>query len=440
MTITPAELFLAGAILLQTAAAIASFRLVRITGRLSAWILISVALLLMAVRRVIPFARALLGDGGAAPDPLNEFIGLLLSGFMLAGITQIGPIFERIFRSERELEKSERRFRSYFELPLVGVAIAAPEGRWLTVNDRLCDMLDFSREELSSMSVEGLTFAEDAEREHDLIRRVLEGKADGFSMDKRIIRKDGTMLWASQAVRLVRGAAGAPDYFVVIIQDITERKGAEDGLRRSLNDKEALLRELYHRTKNNMQMICSLLRLESTQSGNPMVTEEFHTVENRIFSMSLVHEMLYLSRDLSNIDLAEYIGDLSRLLMQSYGIPSGKVTFELDSEAISLPIDRAIPIGLMLNELITNALKHAFPGERNGRIRIRAQRKEGNLVELLIEDDGVGMAGDFETRVSMGINTVRALGEQLGGVVRFGFDGGFACSFSFRNDHIPSRI
>jgi PAS domain S-box-containing protein len=429
------EIFLAGAILLQIAAAVMAFRLIRATGRLSAWIMISIALILMAIRRIIPFARALIDANSPPADPVNEFLGLVLSGFMAAGIAMIGPIFEKIFRSERELKESERRFRSYFDLPLVGVAIVSPDDRWMTVNDRLCDMLGLSRRELAERTVRSLTFREDAERELSLDRGIEEGRAEGYSLDKRFVRKDGETLWASQAIRCVRGVDGSIAYLVLIAQDIAERKRAEEGLRRSLGEKEALLRELYHRTKNNMQMICSLLNLESSHFDDPRITEEFHLIGDRIISMSLVHEMLYVSRDLSSIDLSEYIGDLCGLLAQSYGLTSGRVSIERYLEPVRVPIDRAIPFGLILNELVTNALRHAFPGDRKGWIRIRVSKAAGDLVELVVADDGVGVAPgfDFSSASGMGLMTISALAEQLGGKAAFKRESGVECRVSFLN-------
>jgi PAS domain S-box-containing protein len=438
-----AELFLLGAIILQATAAAMAFRLIRITGRSSAWILISIALVLMAVRRIIPFARMIIGGTSAGVDPLNEFIGFALSAFMVAGIAMIGPIFKRIFRSEEELKESERRFRSYFELPLVGVAIASKDRRWITVNDRLCEIIGLSREELASTTIDAVTFPDDAEAERALDRSVADRLADGYSLDKRFIRKGGEPIWVSQAVRGVGNQDGSLGYLVVIVQDISERKKAEEGLRVSLGEKEALLRELYHRTKNNMQMICSLLHLESSQCNDPRLTEEFQVIEDRIASMSLVHEMLYVSRDLSSIDLSEYIRDLSRLLIRSYEASSrGNVGVEVDLERLSVPIDTAIPLGLILNELITNSLKHAFPGNRKGRIRIGVAREEGSGVRLSVADDGIGVPPefDFQNAKSMGLKTVLALVQQLGGSARFSADPGVACSISFKNAGVEPRV
>jgi PAS domain S-box-containing protein len=437
------EAFLAGAIILQISAAFLAVKLIRITGRLAAWVLISIALVLMALRRIIPLAHALLGTG-PQPDPLNEFIGLLLSGFMVVGIAMIGPIFKKIFRSERELKESERRFRSYFELPLVGVAIVSADKRWLTVNDRLCEMLGYSRQELTATSLAALSCPEDSEREFSLDGSVAERRAEGYALDKRFIRKDGAQLWTSQAMRCVRDQEGAPSYFVVIIQDITERKRAEDGLRKSIMEKDALIRELYHRTKNNMQMICSILNLESAQFVDPKVVEEFHLIGNKIISMSLVHEMLYISHDLSSIDLVDYIADLCRLLAQSYQESTGRVAFDMGLESVRVPIDNAIPIGLILNELITNSLKYAFPGERKGRIKVRIAKSGENCVELVVADDGVGPPEGFDLkeRAGMGLTSVMALTDQIGGKLSFiaGPGMGMEYRISFSNEGISPRV
>jgi PAS domain S-box-containing protein len=435
-------LMLVGAIILQISAAFIAIRLIRVTGRLSAWVFISVALVLMAVRRIIPLARQLIDARGTTADPLNEFVGLLLSGFMLGGIAMIGPIFRRIFQSEKELGESERRFRSYFELPLIGVAIASADRRLMTVNDRLCEILGFPRHELAAMTIGDLTFPEDAERELALEGSVAEGAAEGYSLDKRFIRKDGTSVWTSQAVRCVRDPEGAPAYHVVIVQDIEEKKTAEEGLRHSLSDKEALLRELYHRTKNNMQLICSLLRLESAHSGDPRVAEEFQVIENKIFSMSLVHEKLYLSRDLSNISLSEYVEDLSGLLMQSYAAFPDRISLEIDLASVRVPIDTAIPFGLIMNELVTNALKHGFPDGRKGRVRIGVAETGGDLIELVISDDGVGVPPgfNFDEAQGMGLKTVLALAEQLQGQVRFIAGQGVECRVTFRIAELEPRV
>lgn len=428
-------LFLAASVCLQLSAAILAFRLIKITGRRLAWILISVGLFLMAARRILPLAYSFMGSH-AQLDPVYEGIGLALSACMLAGVTLIKPIFERIFESEEELEESEKRFRSYFELPIVGVAILSPDYRWATANDRVCEILGRTRQELLGRPVEESSAQEDLAREEELRRAVVEGKADGFSLDKRFAKPSAPEpIWTNQAVRCVRDAEGEIDYYVTIIQDISERKAFEAGLRGSMKEKEILLRELYHRTKNNMQVICSLLNLECASCGDPRLVEEFRVIENRIRSMSLVHEKLYQSRNLASINLGDYIRDLAALLQASYSPGAERIGIATELESVQASIDAAVPCGLIVNELVANCLRHAFPSGGPGMISIRLSRREGGLVELRVEDDGVGLPRDFEAAGSkgIGVKTARALAEQLGGELDIGprQGGGTRCLLSF---------
>jgi PAS domain S-box len=416
-----ARAFLVIAIALQLGAAILAFRLIRTTGRKLAWVLISCALLLMIFRRALPLYYTLSGRP-LYVDPLNECIGMVLSGLMLAGVGFIGPIFDRIFESERELAESERRFRSYFELPIVGIAVLTPDFRWLTVNDRVCDIFGRGRDELLGRPISEAAWPEDAEREAALATKAFEGGGNSYSLDKRILRKDqAEPVWVNQAVRCVRGPGAEVSYFVTIIQDISDRKRYEDGLRGSMREKEVLLKELYHRTKNNMQIICSLLNLMGSNAGDERLIGEFRIVEDRIKSMSLVHEKLYQSANLSSIDLADYVHDLAELLMSGYSAAQRGIELKLELSSSTISIEQAIPFGLIMNELVTNSLIHAFPAGRGGSIAIALSRSERGEVRLIVSDDGVGIESleELSETRGIGIRTAQALAVQLGGTLSY---------------------
>lgn len=222
----------------------------------------------------------------------------------------------------------------------------------------------------------------------------------------------------------------------VFSHDITERRAAEERLRTSLKEKEVLLRELYHRTKNNMQVICSMLELYSMDFDDETVKNVFSELNNKIRTMALVHQKLYKSQNLSCIGMKEYIRELVELLMKSYRASPQRITPEYDLDDIFFAIDLAIPCGLLVNELISNALKHAFPGSRQGRITVRLKKKEGEYVELQIADDGIGapQGFDFASGGKMGLQTVFALGgHQLQGKIEFESSGGVTCRVIFKN-------
>jgi PAS domain S-box-containing protein len=199
--------------------------------------------------------------------------------------------------------------------------------------------------------------------------------------------------------------------------DITERKQAEEEIKKSLREKEVLLREIHHRVKNNMQVISSLLKLQSKYIKDEDDAEMFKESQNRIKSMALVHEKLYQSEGLANIDFKEYIKHLTDMLVRSYGMNTGEITLSIDVEDAAIEIDSAIPCGLIVNELVSNSLKHAFPEVKNGAIKISLHSIDDNEMELTISDNGVGMPEklDYTNVDSLGLKLVNILTKQIDG-------------------------
>jgi PAS domain S-box-containing protein len=184
------------------------FRLIKTTGHKLAWILISIALVFMAFRRLLPLYYSLSGSL-AFVDTLNEGIGMVLSGLMLAGVTLIGPVFKKIFKSEDELAASERRFRSYFELSIVGIAVLSTDFRWVILNDRACDILGYTREELVGHQALEFSPPEDVEFEASLWAATLREGQNAYLIDKRFIRQgQPNPIWVNQAVRCVHDPEG----------------------------------------------------------------------------------------------------------------------------------------------------------------------------------------------------------------------------------------
>ena len=195
-------------------------------------------------------------------------------------------------------------------------------------------------------------------------------------------------------------------------REIEERKRVEEQLR-------AAMQEIHHRTKNNMQVIASLLEFQSAAAGDERFTALFHAIRDRIKSMALVHEKLHHS-DLTSVNLKEYIEELTRHLMSSYQIPPERIALRFETEPVILSIDAAVPCGLMLNELLSNAIKHAFPEENSGDIHVALRTCEDGRRELRVSDNGVGLPEDFdlETSQSLGLKLVLMITEhQLRGTV-----------------------
>jgi two-component sensor histidine kinase len=201
------------------------------------------------------------------------------------------------------------------------------------------------------------------------------------------------------------------------VRDITERRRAEALLQASLREKEALLKEIHHRVKNNLQVTSSLLRLQAQTIGDAHAREMFEETESRIQSMALVHEKLYQSTNLSRIDFADYIRSLGELLFRSSAITPAKVTMDVAGSETFFSIDTAVPCGLIVNELLSNALKHAFPAGRTGHIHVQLEEQLERWVTIRITDDGVGLPSgfDFTSAETLVLRLVQALVDQIDG-------------------------
>jgi len=219
----------------------------------------------------------------------------------------------------------------------------------------------------------------------------------------------------------------------IVVEIRKMEKRSEEVIKSSLKEKDTLLRELNHRTKNNMQVISSLLHLQAAVIENDKVREVFKDTQNRIGAMSLVHEKLYKSENLSRIKLRDYIDGLAHALLKSYEKKPGLISLKLDIDDITLPIDTITPCGLIVNELMSNSLKYAFPGDRPGEIKISFHEVPGDKIELTFGDNGIGLAEDYNEKKSLGLRLVRRMAtKQLDGNLEINSAGGSEFKITFR--------
>jgi PAS domain S-box-containing protein len=216
-------------------------------------------------------------------------------------------------------------------------------------------------------------------------------------------------------------------------RDIARRAAVEGQLRASLKEKEVLLREVHHRVKNNMQVISSLLSLQSGQIEECHIRELFQESQHRIQTMALIHDTLYASGDLANINLLTFTSTLTSYLTNSYAIADHHITLHIQADEVIVPPDTAIPYGLILNELVSNALKHAFPDGRHGQINVLLRRHPPSQAVLTVQDNGCGFPQDvdFLATDSLGLQLVNALSEQLSGTIALERHNGTAFTLMF---------
>ena len=232
-------------------------------------------------------------------------------------------------------------------------------------------------------------------------------------------KKDGTPFLGSVCAVAVRNDKGKIRCFDGIVEDITERKHAEEKIKASLMEKEVLLREIHHRVKNNLQIISSLLNLQSRHVEDEPALDMFRESRNRVRSMALVHEKLYRSEDLSKVDFCEYIRSLGRHLFMAYGMNSAAIDLDVDVRDVFLDINTSIPCGLIINELVSNSLKHAFRGGDRGKIRVVLQPENNDKFKMIVSDNGKGLPKglDVSQTDSLGLQLVTMLVEQLQGTL-----------------------
>jgi len=361
--------------------------------------------------------------------------------FMLAGTFLLALIAFLTVRGRREVEKKlteavdrERLFADIVRDSSVSIATGFPDGRLGISNHAFQKLTGYNEEELKQINWnEVLTPPEWREHEAAILGGLDQAKPS-VSFEKEYIRKDGSRVPIDITVYARFDHEGSVVSLVGFVMDITERKEAEGKIKAALKEKETLLKEIHHRVKNNMNVTSSLLKLQSADITDKKTLQLFKDTRGRIETMALVHDKLYRSKDLAHIDFREYIKDLAENQFRSYGVKRDRISLKVAAEELFFEIDLATPCGLMISELVSNALKHAFPQNRKGEIKIALSAIDGHEFELIVSDDGVGIPADvdFENSESFGLYLVRLLVEQLDGTVDLGRDGGTTFRIRFR--------
>jgi PAS domain S-box-containing protein len=338
-------------------------------------------------------------------------------------LSTIRDITERKLAQEA-LKESETRYRMIGELIPFGVWACDAQGNFTYVSESFLSTLEITLEECRKSGWMHLLPREDCDRTIADWRQCVQTGCF-WDYEYRIVDKNGKAF-----IVLSRGAphmdnTGKITSWVGIHLDITERKRYEKRLETSLREKEVIIKEVHHRVKNNMQVISGFLELQSNYIEDPVAVEKLNECQQRVRTMALVHEKLYQSKSLGVINAAEYIKSLIADLMNSYSL-STPVDVSVDVDEVNINIDMAIPCGLIINELVTNSLKYAFDNRQKGKLSLTLHHQEDHTFSLILQDDGVGLPGDYETRsaASLGMQLVQVLVRQLGGEMKVECDQG----------------
>jgi PAS domain S-box-containing protein len=339
----------------------------------------------------------------------------------------------------RQLAESEARFRTMADHAPVMLWMAGVTGRceffnrvWLEFTGRSLE------QEVGPGWAEGVHPLDFQSCMHTFLTSFVARRA--FSMEYRLTRHDGVYRWIlDQGVPRYAPDGSFAGYIgsciditpLKVLQEQLDARILELGCR--LKEREVLLQEVHHRVKNNLQLVSSLLRMQGREVGDPRVASSLEECQSRIHSIAAIHDGLYLSEDFSRVALASYARSLVTRIIQASGISPAVVAVEIAVDDVELGVDRAIPCGLLINELVTNALKHAFPEGRRGTVRVAVLRS-GDDLELTVSDDGVGMAPavDIGQQASLGLRLVSILVDQLDATLVVDRDAGTRVVIRFR--------
>jgi PAS domain S-box-containing protein len=350
--------------------------------------------------------------------------------FIMLTYSLVLMVNKRLFM---EIETQEEKFAKAFHSAPYAITITRPsDGKIVEVNETFFSITGYDRTEVMGKNTVDLRLWEHDEDRAAVVDTLLKtGKVHGKEF--RFRRKNGEAITGifSADILTIEGEKS----ILSSIGDITERKQQTEELVRSDREKSVLLKEIHHRVKNNLQIIASLLRLNTKYSGNERVAEIFRESQDRIQAMATVHSMLYKSKNFTEINFGEYIQETARQLFRSYNTSPESISLFINADNIMLSIDNAIPCGLIINELVSNALKHAMPSGRKGEIRVEMRRDE-NGVRIIFADNGVGFPEgiDFRNTETLGLQLVNMLVAQLDGTIEMDGNGGTRYVITLRTE------
>jgi PAS domain S-box-containing protein len=379
------------------------------------------------------------GFGPFAKDTLNESL-LLLQLFM--GCTAVmALVFAVVVLDRKRAEEVRARLAAIVESSvdaIVGITMERTVVSWNRAAERL---FGYPAGEAIGSPISFVMPPDRVHEENQIIDRLKRDEyIDHFETVQR--RKDGQEFPVSLTISPIKDATGKIIGASKSVRDISDKKRAEEQIQASLREKEVLLREIHHRVKNNLQVIFSLLRLQSKLVTDPKASALFKDSQARVKAMALVHETLWQSKNLSRIDMSEYSRTLTRRLFESYGISSDTLGLNLNIAPVSFSMETAVSCGQLINELVSNCLKHAFPNGRTGDVTVELLSNGNDTYLLTVSDNGVGLPPDFEVgkAESLGWQLVPMLVEQLNGTFELQESAGTTVRLTFSEIHYKGRI
>lgn len=387
---------------------------------------------------ITPYKARIVDKNGKIRWVLNQST-IIKKDDVISYVLVIGRDITDHERAEKARRESEEHLRFITDNMNDVIGQVNAEGIITYFSPSLKQLIGYEPQEWIGKDGTDLIHPEDLEYVEQVIQKAITTRKP-MVIEYRTKKADGTYIWVEVGGKAAYDDNGDFKSIIFVSRDIGDRKRADDALKESLQEKEVLLREIHHRVKNNMQIISSLLNLQIQYEDVDETVGVLKDSQGRVKSMAMVHEKLYQSGSFSKINFKDYLTNLLSDIFYSYGIKKGDISWELDIGDLNINIDTAIPLGLIINELVTNSVKYAFPDSK-GVIIIKLKENDGRL-ELLVKDNGIGIPENvgIENTDTLGLQLVNNLTNQLDGKIELDRSHGTEFKISFKELEYKNRI
>ena len=355
----------------------------------------------------------------------------------ITAVTGITKSITELKQAGEALQKERDRAQMYLDVAGVALVVIDADQKVSLINKKGCDILGYNENEIICKNwFDSFIVERDRAEVKAVFDKLMTGEIEPVEyFENSVLTKSGEeklLAWHNVPLKDEKGKILAT---ISSGEDITERKRAEDQIKAALKEKEVLLREIHHRVKNNLQVVSSLLNLQARAAKDKGIKDILAESRNRINAMALIHSQLYENSDLSAINMKGFVAKLLGPILQSYPVQDTKITSIVHIDDYPLPIAIAVPLGLIVNELLSNAFKHAFVNRKEGKIEVVLRASEEGVVSLAVSDDGVGLPEGFDIKASerLGLHVVKILVEdQLEGNLEVVRDKGTTFKIEFK--------
>ena len=378
------------------------------------------------------------GEDAAVESMKNGATDYVLKNRLNKLVPTIIRAIEQVKEKSRR-KRAEDKYGKLIESARDVIFTLSSKGIILTLNKAFETITGLSRYDWEGKSFKGLLHPEDFKLAMENLAITLSGKIlDGYEL--RFLNSEGSYLYG-ELLTTPLFYTDSEIEILGVVRDITERKKSEQSIRNSLKEKEILLKEIHHRVKNNLQIVTSLLKLQSAGVDDKLLQEKFRETQSRIMTMSFIHESFYKSNDLSRIEFNSYLKRLAGNLFSIYVSDTDRVKCIIDAQGVDITVDTAIPCGLIINEIISNSLKYAFPDGAAGIIKI-SLKKEGKDYILTVSDNGKGFEKNIDSKKtgSMGLVLINMLCEQIEGKITHSTNNGTEYKIVFPSEIYTDRL